>query len=53
MSMCGFKLLLGGPLWTIAEFLVTNVSLLWCNGDAGNLIHRLENRWVAASHRNG
>ena len=23
------------------EFLVTNVALLWCNGDAGNLIHRL------------
>ena len=28
------------------EFLVTNVALLWCNGDAGNLIHRLENRRV-------
>ena len=29
-----------------AEFLVANVALFWCNGDAGNLIHRLDNRWV-------
>jgi hypothetical protein len=45
--MCGFKLLLGAHLiGRYAEFLVTNVALLWCNDDAGNLIHRLDNRWV-------
>ena len=42
-----FQAAVGGHLFgRFAEFLVTNVSLLWCNGDAGNLIHRFENRWV-------
>jgi hypothetical protein len=45
--MCGFKLLLGVHLFgRYAEFLMTNVALFWCNGDAGSLIHRLDNRWV-------